>query len=147
MLIDNYIKIGKPQIFTVEDKKIPGLNDMINSAKLALVTSKKNKRLAILTAYEPLRKKWIKKIEEEIISSGINPVEKIYLSLEWEEPTRRRDPDNVAAFIKFILDALRKTDIIKNDGWEQVKGWDNSFLLSKRRAVTVKVWEVEKNNE
>ena len=132
------------QTFKIVGKDMPGLNDMLNAAKLTI--SNKRKGNHILTKYELLKRTWLEKISFSIMESGIKPIvnAQIYLELLWEEPNRRRDPDNIAAFIKFILDAMRKCKIIKDDGWKNIHGWNNKFTVSNKRTVTVKIWEVLK---
>lgn len=73
----------------------------------------------------------------------IPTLDRIYLKLTWMEPNRRYDPDNIASGIKYILDALQAADIIKNDGWKQVAGWENHFEVqkNKERGVLMEIEE------
>ena len=110
------------QEFSVYGKDMPGFNEMIAASKsFGHIRTGYNK-------YAVMKKTITARVVEEIEKANIYPIDKIFLHMIWIEPTKRRDPDNIAAFIKFILDALQKAKIIKNDGWGQVKGWKNNFI-------------------
>lgn len=49
----------------------------------------------------------------------------------WYCSHKRKDPDNMAFAKKFILDGLQDAKVIKNDGWNQVAGFTDSFVLDK----------------
>ena len=57
----------------------------------------------------------------------------------WFEPTRRRDPDNIAFAKKFIFDGLIQAGIIKGDGWKQVAGFADRFQVDHVRGPYVEV--------
>lgn len=122
------------QTFTVIGD-MPGFNEMILAAKSF---SPKSKRY---NGYASLKQKWGEIIESSILESNIFHIDKLFLHLIWNEPNRKRDPDNIAAFIKFILDALQKTNIIDNDGWNNVIGWRNDFIVSPPRSVEVRLYD------
>ena len=49
------------------------------------------------------------------------------------EPTKRRDLDNIAAVgHKFIQDALVKSGVLKNDGWENIIGFSDKFAIDRK---------------
>lgn len=61
----------------------------------------------------------------------------------WHEPTRRRDPDNVSAAQKFILDGLVKAGVMAGDGWGEVKSITHEFRVTPDRpGVEVCLTEV-----
>lgn len=122
------------QQFSVFGKDLPGFNDFIAAAK----TRNKN-----YNGYNALKQRWSKKLVTAITAANIFPIDKIFLYLIWCEPNKRRDPDNIASFIKFILDALQKASIIKNDGWGCVKGWRNEFMVGHKRGVEVRIYDTE----
>lgn len=125
------------QVFKIEDDKMPGFNEMIKAAKTFGTTGKR------FNAYAAMKKKWGEKIGRIIKQQHIFSVDKLFLYLIWFEPNRRRDPDNIAAFIKFILDALQKEKIIDNDGWKNISGWKNKFIITRKRGVEVRLYENE----
>ena len=56
-------------------------------------------------------------------------------AIRWFCPNRRKDPDNIAGGKKFILDALTSVDIIENDGWKQIAGFEDSFEIGEPGAL------------
>lgn len=74
-----------------------------------------------------------KKEQEEIVmwaikESNLHPIAGAFrMEIHYSEPNDKRDPDNIASAKKFILDALQKTEIIKNDNQKFVKGWSESW--------------------
>ena len=56
----------------------------------------------------------------------------IYLTFKWYERDRARDKDNIAFAKKFILDALQKSKRIKNDGWNEISGFNDEFYVDKK---------------
>lgn len=68
---------------------------------------------------------------------------KARFAFEWHEAQRRRDPDNVTAGQKFVLDGLVKAGVIPNDGWNEVAGISHEFVVSPDRpGVVVEITEV-----
>lgn len=49
----------------------------------------------------------------------------------WYMKNKRKDPDNIAFAIKFILDGMMKVGLIKNDNWEMIKGLKHDFVVDK----------------
>lgn len=125
------------QEFTLHGTNIPGFNEMINGA----MTFGSRRKGIIANSYTAMKKKWITRIQSAVRAAEIEPVETLYLKILWIETNRKRDPDNIATFIKFILDGLQKADVIENDGWAQVKGWENKFIVGDKRGVNVRVYD------
>lgn len=65
------------------------------------------------------------------MSKKISKKKKIFLDITWIEKDKRRDPDNIAAAVKFIWDGLVEAGVIKNDGWKENGGWSNKFEVDK----------------
>ena len=78
-----------------------------------------------------------KKGQEMIIASyikaqKIEPVTRpVILEYTWTMKTKRMDKDNISFAQKFIQDALVKTGILPNDGWNDIVGFSHSFVHSK----------------
>ena len=69
------------------------------------------------------------------------PVQMHYL---WVEQNRRRDRDNVAFARKFIQDALVQMHFLKDDGWDEIVGWTDSWAVDAMRPrIEVTITEVE----
>jgi len=132
--------MGNYQEFTLLDDKMPGFNEVLDAAKS--FGTRTTKKLA--NSYTGMKRNWMLRITDVLKKEKIHPIETIYLSMLWLEPNKRRDPDNIASFIKFILDGLQAGGIIKNDGWAQVKGWENRFVISQKRGVTVRIYDAAK---
>src|SRR5690554_4441987 len=93
--------------------EMPGMNEIIDAAKLhyhQYNNMKKNNTEMVTWAAKKISKK-----------------KKVFLDITWYCKNRRRDPDNIAAAVKFIWDGLVQAGVIKNDGWNENAGWSNKF--------------------
>lgn len=68
---------------------------------------------------------------------------KVYI--DWNEKTKRRDVDNIQSAQKYILDALQKCGIIKNDSRKYVKQIYHTVNDSTEDYVVVRIEEYECN--
>jgi hypothetical protein len=50
---------------------------------------------------------------------------------KWIEPNKRRDHDNIRYGAKFILDGLRESGKLPNDGWAWVMGMSDEWALDR----------------
>lgn len=66
---------------------------------------------------------------------------KVYI--DWHEKTKRRDVDNIQSAQKYILDALQKCGIIKNDSRKYVKQIYHTVNDSTEDYVVVRLEEYE----
>lgn len=66
-----------------------------------------------------------------IKAAHLKPMGKVDVYFTWVEPDMRRDKDNVRFAAKFILDALVKMQIIKNDGWRNVGELSDRYMVNK----------------
>ncbi len=54
----------------------------------------------------------------------------VRMEYAWYEPNRRRDLDNVSSFgRKVIQDALVVSKVLKNDGWNDIRGFSDVFFV------------------
>lgn len=112
----------KTQKFFVEGQ-IPGLNDLLAA---------KGSGFGKGNAYARLKKEWTEKIHWAILRAKIQPVQAAGFHFYWQELHMRRDPDNVAAGgRKLILDALVKAGTLPNDGWAEIRGFQDTFSVNK----------------
>lgn len=82
--------------------------------------------------YNGRKRQWMKVISDTIIRAGLKPMNRAQITWIWHEPTRRRDPDNITGIgKKFVLDALVSCEILPDDGWDEVSGWSDMWLLDK----------------
>ena len=56
----------------------------------------------------------------------------INIHYKFIEKNRRRDKDNISSFaMKVIQDALVQAEVIKNDGWKEIKSFSCDFGVDK----------------
>ena len=67
----------------------------------------------------------------------------IKIHFHWVEENRRRDLDNVAFAKKFILDAMVKGGLLKDDNRRFVVGFTDSFSYADKAKVVLTIEEVE----
>ena len=63
--------------------------------------------------------------------------------IEWHEATRRRDVDNIQSAQKFILDALQRFDILKDDSRKYVSQIHHTVIDDEKDFVIVRFEENE----
>lgn len=51
----------------------------------------------------------------------------VHVRCRWIAPNRRRDPDNVAAAIKYVLDGLVAGGLLPGDGWRYIRSISHTF--------------------
>lgn len=76
---------------------------------------------------------------------GVSIHNPVIMHYRWYEKNTRRDMDNVSSFgRKVIQDALVKCGILKNDGWKDIKGFDDSFYIDNNSPrIEVEIEEIE----
>lgn len=124
---------------------MPGFNEILNAKGAAFGGGR--------SAYTRMKKQWAKKIAWAASMQGFEPVERGHFTYLFREPSRRRDPSNVMAGVKFLEDALqlcglcsqcekkgRKSGscesaecnpLLPNDGWNEVLGIRPHVVLDK----------------
>lgn len=100
---------------------LPGMNKMIGAAH--------SKSYHV---YSNMKRKYTELVAACCKEQAIGPyTAPIKLRIQWIEPNKRRDLDNIAAAKKFILDGLVMAGVIPNDGWKHVLGWEESFEIGE----------------
>ena len=80
--------------------------------------------------YTSAKKKWGEAIGWEIKRQHLRPMGRVFIRWTWQEKDQRQDPDNFSGIgKKFILDALVATGILDNDGWKQIAGWTDTWVV------------------
>lgn len=95
------------------------MNQIIAAAKL---------RMPYMSMKRLYTNKVIRMLDQYDIKRCKSP---IHLKFVWLEPDRRRDPDNICAGSKFILDGMVKAKIIKSDGFKHVLSIKSFFNVNK----------------
>lgn len=69
----------------------------------------------------------------------------VVIHYRFYEPNKRRDLDNVSGFFhKVCQDALVEAGILKNDGWNEIKGYTDEFFVdNKNPRIEVELIEQE----
>ncbi len=113
---------------------LPGMNEIIKASK---------SRYGGSFGYSLMKRKWTNIVKDSIaLHSNGKPPEFncVKVVFKWIEKNKRRDPDNIAAGRKFVLDGAVKAGLIPNDTWKHVHSWDDYFLVdSKQPGVWVSV--------
>lgn len=75
----------------------------------------------------------------ELLIQKVKPMAFAYLSFIWFEPNRKFNPDNIMSSQKFVLDALVRGHILKNDGWSEVLGLSHEFVCVQGGEAGVQI--------
>lgn len=69
----------------------------------------------------------------------------VFMEYRWYEGNKRRDLDNISSFgRKVIQDSLVYAHVLKNDGWKEIHGFSDSFLIDEQNPrIEVLIREVE----
>lgn len=101
--------------------KLPSLNDYINLLKSpnGKYTGSKFKSTTDEIICYQIDREMKRRLKEQLQKPSL-------FYFEWHEKEKRRDIDNVYSAHKYILDALQKLGILKNDNPQWVRGiWDS----------------------
>lgn len=69
--------------------------------------------------------------------SGWKPIKRYGIRLVWHCVNGNRDPDNIAAAIKYVLDGLVRAGILADDRWSNVTAIEHRFLIAPKEGVQV----------
>ncbi len=112
--------MSKRQSFFITTR-LPNLNDMLNAAKT---------RRGHWSRYAEMKLAYGVLCKHDIRAANIAPcLHPVTVEFVWHEQTMKRDPDNICAGQKFILDALVALKILPNDGWADIVGLTHTWLI------------------
>jgi Holliday junction resolvase RusA-like endonuclease len=79
-----------------------------------------------------------------LYAKQLKPIEKrVKLIITWYCKNQKKDPDNISFAKKYILDGLVKAGILQNDGWKQIAGFEDYFVVDMHKPrVEVELREV-----
>ena len=71
----------------------------------------------------------------------------VYIHYTFVEESHKRDLDNVSGyFLKIFQDSLVKSEVLENDGWKWIKGFDVTFDVDKENPrIEVVITEVKES--
>ena len=119
--------------FDIEGR-LPGLNEMIEAAK------------SHFGAYASMKQTYTDMVAW--LAKKLPTYERVALIITWHEPDQRRDPDNIMAGQKFILDGLVAAGTIPNDSQKYVRGIVHRFKVDRKTPrVEVEIVDMEKNEK
>jgi len=117
--------------------RLPGFNEIIEVAK-----SGKGK----YQPYAMMKDEYTSMIAW--LAKKLPSYEKVALVITWYEPDHRRDPDNIMAGQKFILDALVHAGVIPNDSQKYVRGIVHRFKVDRKNPrIEVEIVDIEKDSK
>jgi len=115
--------------------RLPGFNEIIDAAKYA-----RNK----YQAYSQMKEHYTNMVAW--LAKRLPKFKKVALIITWYEPNRHRDPDNIMAGQKFIIDGLVTAGIIPNDNQKHILGILHKFDVdAKNPRVEVEIVDIEKS--
>ena len=100
--------------------RLPGLNEIIAAAK------------SHYAKYSTEKKEYTEEVAWLAKKAKLPRYEKSYLVITWYEPNSRRDPDNVMAGQKFILDGLVQAGVIPDDSQKYILGIYHRFMVDRK---------------
>ena len=117
------------------DFGLPGLNEIIDAAKRSPYT------------YATLKKTYNLLVADELFVQDCipnRPYEMLTLYFDWTETAQHlRDPDNIRAGAKFVLDAMVQVGMIKDDSMKRVRSIRDLFQIGESRKVEVSWTKIE----
>jgi len=115
------------------DGELPNLNAYIDAERTNKYIAAKMKKDAT--------NKVVTFIKREKNRPHLNNIE---LIIRYYCKNKRIDKDNIAFVKKFILDGLEKSGIIPSDGWKNIDGWIELFMIDKQNPrIEITIFEIE----
>lgn len=99
---------------------LPGLNEIIDAARTHY------------QRYADMKRDFTGLVCAYIRQAKLAPMIRASVHFTWSTNSMNRDPDNISAGEKFILDGLVVTRILPNDGLQQVLSLHHEFCLLHR---------------
>jgi len=106
--------------------KFPGMNEIVKVSKIHF------------GAYSGMKKKYT--LIFSLALSGFKPrSEPVDIGIKWIYKEKRRDPDNIMAGQKFILDGLVNNGVLKNDTLSDINSLNHSFARGDEDGVEITI--------
>lgn len=123
----------RKQKFTISGR-LDGMNEIIAANRKSPCIGAKEKRKQQDIVIRAIRFHRLKGVRNYPVT----------IKIDWYEKNSRRDPDNISAAKKFIFDALQETDVLKNDGFNEIKVLRDDFHIDKLKPrIEVEIVENE----
>lgn len=108
--------------------RMPDLNNMIALAK------------AGHGKYQPYaahKRRWTDEVAWLCKAAHIPLMGRVSVKITWCEPDKRRDPDNIAAAAKYVMDGLVMAGVIRDDSQRYVSGISHVWNVDKESPRVV----------
>ena len=117
--------------------RLPGLNEFIRECRKNQFAGGKMKK------DDETRISW--HINHQ--ASGVKIDEPVRMVYRWHEVNRRRDLDNISSYgRKVIQDALVACEVLPDDGWNNITGFEDYFYIDKKNPrIEVEIYEEAEN--
>ena len=115
------------------NERLPGLNEYTRACRTNKYVGAKLKKETEEYIYYY--------ILEQLRDVKIN--NKVFIKFTWIEENGKRDYDNICFAKKFILDALVKAKVLKDDNKSHVSGFMDKFEYAEKSKVIVEMEEIE----
>ena len=116
-------------------QKLPSLNDTLRY-------NRTNKYLGAKFKHE-IEEMIGWSIRNALTSQALHKVIKpVIVHIKWHERTKKRDADNIQSSQKFILDAMVKTGVLKDDSRKYVKQVHHEIIDDTSDYVEVELIEI-----
>lgn len=130
----------RTQEFTIEGR-LTGLNAYVRRERANRFAAAELKRIE--------EARIAKAVKEQGIEKLVPPVR---VQIDWYESPKKkgakmRDKDNISFAVKFVLDALQKTGVLPNDGWDEIASISHKFYRAPLDAGRVVVRIEDKGGE
>ncbi len=99
--------------------RLPSFNEIVSFAKTQSYGSR----------YNSTKKRCEKIISDAIGEYQHNSIKNADIHMCWHEQYKRRDPDNIAAACKYVIDAMVSRNIIKDDTYKFIKSITHTFVF------------------
>lgn len=117
------------------DGPLPGMNEVVAAAKSGRGRG---------NAYARQKAVWTNCVAVAAMAAGCKLVPSpVTVSCVWHESSARRDPDNVQAAVKFVLDGLVDAGVLRGDGRADIAAVRHEVVTSKTPGVAVTVEPME----
>ena len=119
--------------FTITGR-LPGINDYVNAERAHRLKGNRMKRDSeddVITAI------LIRGLKSHRLKTPVK------IEYKFVEKDRRRDKDNISGFAhKVVQDALVKTGLLNNDGWDEIDSYADMFAVDKGNPrIEIKIYE------
>lgn len=115
------------QRLTIECE-LPAMNEIVDVAK----RQTKLGRRIVWSQYADYKKGYDGIVAGAAKQQQLTPVKKqVDVHVTWCCKDKRKDKDNIAAGIKFILDGLKLAKIIPDDNWQWIGDIHHRFVVDK----------------